>query len=242
MNIRQFNEIVELLRSIADSSTANIIALISVIISGIAVLSSIYFSVQTRKQYIDSLSPLLSFRLYEKFGYIFLRIENTGQSEATEISLTFKELSNNGEQNEFELDEILKNEISLYPNEMVTGGICRSGRNIVTSIAPVIKVEVSYAKGNTKKRIKFLRCICFTGTYDDNALMKGELNEISKKLNEISCSSNRMANYFEGRFFLKSDEINAYPSSSMYEDLKDAINKVERKEDTGSEVENSRIE
>lgn len=51
-----------------------------------------------------------------------------------------------------------------------------------------------------------------------------------------------MANYFEGRFFLKSDEINAYPSSSMYEDLKDAINKVERKEDTGSEVENSRIE
>ena len=84
---------------------------------------------------------------------------------------------------EFELDEILKNEISLYPNETVTGGICRSGRNIVTSIAPVIKVEVSYAKGNTKKRIKFLRCICFTGTYDDNALMKGELNEISKKLN-----------------------------------------------------------
>ena len=60
----------------------NIIALVSVIISGIAVLSSIYFSVQTRKQYIDSLSPLLSFRLYEKSGYLFLRIENTGQSEA----------------------------------------------------------------------------------------------------------------------------------------------------------------
>ena len=108
MNIIQFNEIIELLHSISDNSTANIIALVSVIISGIAVLSSIYFSVQTRKQYIDSLSPLLSFRLYEKSGYLFLRIENTGQSEATEISLTFKELSNNGEQNKFELDEILK--------------------------------------------------------------------------------------------------------------------------------------
>lgn len=123
MNIIQFNEIIELLHSISDNSTANIIALVSVIISGIAVLSSIYFSVQTRKQYIDSLSPLLSFRLYEKSGYLFLRIENTGQSEATEISLTFKELSNNGEQNKFELDEILKSKLTLYPNETVTGGI-----------------------------------------------------------------------------------------------------------------------
>ena len=161
MNIIQFNEIIELLHSISDNSTANIIALVSVIISGIAVLSSIYFSVQTRKQYIDSLSPLLSFRLYEKSGYLFLRIENTGQSEATEISLTFKELSNNGEQNKFELDEILKSELTLYPNETVTGGICRSGRNIVTSIAPVIKIEVSYIKGNTKEKIQFFRCICF---------------------------------------------------------------------------------
>lgn len=54
MNIIQFNEIIELLHSISDNSTANIIALVSVIISGIAVLSSTYFSVQTRKQYIDS--------------------------------------------------------------------------------------------------------------------------------------------------------------------------------------------
>ena len=64
MNIIQFNEIIELLHSISDNSTANIIALVSVIISGIAVLSSTYFSVQTRKQYIDILSPFLSFRLY----------------------------------------------------------------------------------------------------------------------------------------------------------------------------------
>ena len=41
MNIIQFNEIIELLHSIADNSTANIIALVSVIISSIAVLSSI---------------------------------------------------------------------------------------------------------------------------------------------------------------------------------------------------------
>ena len=173
-----------------------------------------------------------------------MRIENTGQSEATEISLTFKELSNNGEQNKFELDEILKSKLTLYPNETVTGGICRSGRNIVTSIAPVIKVEVSYIKGNTKEKIQFFRCICYTGTNDENVFMKCELEDISRKLNEISCSSNRMANYFEGRFFLKSDVINAYPSSSMYKDLKDAINKTEReeiKENTRDELGNLHI-
>lgn len=146
---------------------------------------------------------------------------------------------------QFELDEILKSKLTLYPNETVTGGICRSGRNIVTSIAPVIKIEVSYIKGNTKEKIQFFRCICYTGTNDENVFMKCELEDISRKLNEISCSSNRMANYFEGRFFLKSDVINAYPSSSMYKDLKDAINKTEReeiKENTRDELGNLHIE
>ena len=81
--------------------------------------------------------------------------------------------------------------------------------------------------------------------YDENVFMKCELEDISRKLNEISCSSNRMANYFEGRFFLKSDVINAYPSSSMYKDLKDAINKTEReeiKENTRDELGNLHIE
>ena len=41
MNIIQFNEIIELLHSISDNSTANIIALVSVIISGIAVCTKI---------------------------------------------------------------------------------------------------------------------------------------------------------------------------------------------------------
>ena len=79
----------------------------------------------------------------------------------------------------------------------------------------------------------------------DALLAIPELEDISRKLNEISCSSNRMANYFEGRFFLKSDVINAYPSSSMYKDLKDAINKTEReeiKENTRDELGNLHIE
>ena len=56
MDTEQVNEILRLLKIIADSSTANKIAAISMIVSGIAVLSSIYFSHQTRVQYIEMAS------------------------------------------------------------------------------------------------------------------------------------------------------------------------------------------
>ena len=74
MDTEQVNEILRLLKIIADSSTANKIAAISMIVSGIAVLSSIYFSHQTRVQYIESLSPMLSFELSEIKGILFLKI------------------------------------------------------------------------------------------------------------------------------------------------------------------------
>lgn len=77
MDTEQVNEILRLLKIIADSSTANKIAAISMIVSGIAVLSSIYFSHQTRVQYIESLSPMLSFELSEIKGILFLTVLNT---------------------------------------------------------------------------------------------------------------------------------------------------------------------
>ena len=53
MDELQFTEVLKLLQTIADSSTANKIAMISVIFSGIAVISSIYFSYKTRRHYIE---------------------------------------------------------------------------------------------------------------------------------------------------------------------------------------------
>ena len=96
MDTEQVNEVLKLLKIIADSSTANKIAAISMVVSGIAVLSSIYFSHQTRVQYIDSLRPMLSFELNEIKGILFLTVANTGQSYAEEITLSFKTINNNG--------------------------------------------------------------------------------------------------------------------------------------------------
>ena len=226
MNTEKIDEIIKILRAIADTSTSNKIALMSVILSAIAVGSSIYFSYKTRKQYIESLNPLLSFQLVDNCGLLFLTIKNTGQSEAIEIKIIFDEISNNGEETLFDIAKIFKSELTLYPNEKVTGYIAKAGANISTEIAPTVKVHVSYIKGNNKKKTQYSRSICYAGETDNP--IEDRLREIGSKLNEISASNNRMANYFSGNWLLTIDELNLQPQRNLYQDIKDGVNNKER--------------
>ena len=226
MNTEKIDEIIKILRAIADTSTSNKIALLSVILSAIAVGSSIYFSYKTRKQYIESLNPLLSFQLVDNCGLLFLTIKNTGQSEAIEIKIIFDEISNNGEETLFDIAKIFKSELTLYPNEKVTGYIAKAGANISTEIAPTVKVHVSYIKGNNIKKTQYSRSICYAGETDNP--IEDRLREIGSKLNEISASNNRMANYFSGNWLLTIDELNLQPQRNLYQDIKDGVNNKER--------------
>ena len=226
MNTEKIDEIIKILRAIADTSTSNKIALLSVILSAIAVGSSIYFSYKTRKQYIESLNPLLSFQLVDNCGLLFLTIKNTGQSEAIEIKIIFDEISNNGEETLFDIAKIFKSELTLYPNEKVTGYIAKAGANNSTEIAPTVKVNVSYIKGNNKKKTQYSRSICYAGETDNP--IEDRLREIGSKLNEISASNNRMANYFSGNWLLTIDELNLQPQRNLYQDIKDGVNNKER--------------
>ena len=226
MNTEKIDEIIKILRAIADTSTSNKIALLSVILSAIAVGSSIYFSYKTRKQYIESLNPLLSFQLVDNCGLLFLTIKNTGQSEAIEIKIIFDEISNNGEETLFDIAKIFKSELTLYPNEKVTGYIAKAGANISTEIAPTVKVHVSYIKGNNKKKTQYSRSICYAGETDNP--IEDRLREIGSKLNEISASNNRMANYFSGNWLLTIDELNLQPQRNLYQYKKDGVNNKER--------------
>ena len=219
MNTEKIDEIIKILRAIADTSTSNKIALLSVILSAIAVGSSIYFSYKTRKQYIESLNPLLSFQLVDNCGLLFLTIKNTGQSEAIEIKIIFDEISNNGEETLFDIAKIFK-------SEKVTGYIAKAGANISTEIAPTVKVHVSYIKGNNKKKTQYSRSICYAGETDNP--IEDRLREIGSKLNEISASNNRMANYFSGNWLLTIDELNLQPQRNLYQDIKDGVNNKER--------------
>ena len=95
-------------------------------------------------------------------------MKNTGQSEARDIKINFEKIINNGEVKDFKLlDEVFKNEMTLYPNEKIVGRVTKSGSNIFTNIAPVISVEISYVKGNTRKKEQYNRNICYSGETDN---------------------------------------------------------------------------
>lgn len=151
-----------------------------------------------------------------------------GQSYAEEIDLLFKSISNNGEEKEFRLDKIFKSKFTLYPNEKITGRIARSGANIATETAPSVQIKVTYTKGNTKKKEEYLRWIYFTRTIDSNEFVGMSLDKIDKTLKEISNSNNRMANYFSGNWLLTIDKMDLQPQRNLYQDVKDAVNNIER--------------
>ncbi len=228
MNTMQYDEITNLLRTIADNSVSNKIAMISMIFAGIAVVSSIYFSYQTREQYIDGISPLLSFNLMKKSSLLYLSIKNTGQSEALDISLDFKSIKNNGDSNSLLLSELFKNPITLYPNEQIIGHVAISTQNAQILTAPVVTVDVSYTKGNTRKKVQYTREICFSENIDGYQNEDSDLKKIEESLDEISRSSNRVANYLSGNWLIPGDQLNVEPQRTLYQDIKDGTNNIER--------------
>lgn len=94
-----------------------------------------------------------------------------------------------------------------------------------------------FIKGNTKKQEKYERTITFTNESNSmgNIILFGEINALVEEIRSVSYSINRMTNYFEGRCLYKNDKEDALPASSLYKDMRDAINNIERKDDDTSE-------
>ena len=53
---------------------------------------------EEKKQYFESLKPLLSMSLFENGGFIFLSVKNTGLTEARNIKIEFDRMMDNGSQ------------------------------------------------------------------------------------------------------------------------------------------------
>ena len=119
----------------------------------------------------------------------------------------------------------------LYPTEEVQGMVGFSGASIEEKVFPTIDVKVSYLNGNDNKDVKYSRTISFKKIiYGRNPLSR-----IEDSIESISYSNNRLANYIEGRTLFTFDKLNVFPNNSLYKDIKDAINNVEReKEDNNS--------
>ena len=201
-----------------------LIALGSFFISILALLVTIINSTISHRQYINSLSPALSFTLTEHDGLLCLSVNNTGKSAAKNINLTINNLKNNGERNELILDSLFTKEFMLFPSETVQGVIGIWGGNLSVTPFPSIHIELLYKKENTDKFESYSREISFSKS------LKSEISisKIEGALTSIAYSNNRLTNYVEGRTLFVHDTMNVMPHSSLYQDLRDSINNIDR--------------
>lgn len=215
----------EILDILKDNKLSNIISILSLIVAIIAVVITVISNAKNNKIYVNSLKPMLAFKLYERNGFLVLSIKNNGQSEATNININFLELNNN-EKSEFILDDIFKKEFMLYPTEETQGLIAINSSNIDKHSFPNVKIRIKYIEGNDNKEITYERSI----VYKKEIQIKDSIEEVAEEIRSIAYSNNRMANYIEGRTLFKFDELNVMPKSSLYRDIKDAINNIKREE------------
>lgn len=211
----------EIINILKDNTTSNIIATLSLVVAIVAVVITIISNIKNNQRYINSLKPVLIFKLYEKNGFLVLCVKNNGQSGASNIKIDFLSIDNN-EDMEFSIDDVFKNEFMLYPSEETQGIIMYCKKEV----SPNIKINVRYIQENDNKLISYQRSI----VYKKEIEIRDGIDGIIEEIKSIAYSNNRLANYIEGRTLFKFDELNVIPKSSLYKDLKDAINNNEREE------------
>lgn len=174
---------------------------------------------QTRAIQKKADEPVISFSFFAIGNYYRLECENTGKTGIKDLRITL--LGQEGATSELRLNNEYARGLTLYPNEK----ICRSiGIKQPENNDIILHLEMSYSFCNCKKKIvSFKRDVCFSDFSRDDKEVR-IISEISKELNEISYSNNRLANYFEGRTYFKFDEVSSFPNGSFYEDLKCAVN------------------
>ena len=79
------NELQEIICLLKDNTTSNIISILSLVVAIIAVIITIVSNVKANRRYINSLKPILTFKLYEKNGFLVLYIKNNGQRDRKSV-------------------------------------------------------------------------------------------------------------------------------------------------------------
>lgn len=180
---------------------------------------------QTRKIQKKNDEPRISLAFYAIGSDYRLECENTGNSGVKDLKIRLVDYS--GTKNNISFSGgCYKNNLTLYPNEKVCSSI---GKRVDDDARVFLQITISYTDCSTGKKIEtFERDVIFSDFgRDDN--QNRVFNTIAKELDEISRSNNRMANYLEGRWLFKADELNVMPNGSLYQDIRDAVN--DRKSD-----------
>jgi hypothetical protein len=200
---------------------------------------ALYYNSKTQKQYKKSIEPQLSMQGKEHNGWLYLLIQNTGRTAASDIKIIVKSIENN-HSNDLQLDNLFSQSYDLYPNETIQGRVAVSAENISTgNLYPKITIDVSYSYkyGNSKKRIKkfnfmkqstdykYTRTVTFSKAYDAKVFADVSMNlkEIESSLKSTARSTLRTANYLDGEQVRIIDELDILAGKSLKNDIISAI-------------------
>ena len=95
---------------------------------------SLWQNEQIHQEHIESLEPCLSMQLISIGHMLNLVVENTGVTEAKEISISVLSITNNGCYTDLETDSVFCPSFELYPKETVQREIALSGADITQKI------------------------------------------------------------------------------------------------------------
>lgn len=188
-------------------------------------LLALYQNHKIHEQYIESQEPLLSMSLIREKDILYLVIENNGGIQAEDMNIEVLSISNNGIDNELQLDDLFKLTFQLYPKEKVKGMVAMGRKPIGTKIFPQIRLRVTYTRPDLKRKKVYERTVTYNKIFEQDSIIDSEIviKNISNDIDKISKANVRIANYLDGHQVGKFDEINILANRSLNNDLVDAI-------------------
>lgn len=187
---------------------------------------SLWQNEEIHKEHLESLAPCLSMKLISIGRILSLVIENTGATEAKDISITVLEISNNGENSRLEPDGLFSTVFELFPKESVQGRIALNGKDLMHDIFPQIRVHVSYKMrseiGDAKE---YDRTVTYNPGYDKKIIadVSYDNHNIESDVDRIARAAVRVANYLDGHQLAKFDEVDLLAGTSLRNDLVEAV-------------------
>ena len=202
-------------------------ATVAAIVAVVAVLVAVRSNVQGRWQYRDSIQPQLSMSLIEQDYSLYLQIKNTGGLPVKEAKIAVKNIRNNGEQNELNLDALFDMQFELYPEETIQGEVALFGASLANHAFPQIDISVEYKVPGKCRKVSYTRSVTYIGCGPENRVAHA-VESVNSQLKSMSKSVVRIANYLDGIRLYAFDDLNVLPKKTMREDLDDLLGKYFR--------------
>ena len=187
-----------------------------IILDVLPIVVSIISLVMSIKKISIETQPTIKCIAIKEDSCIRITCENIGIVKLKDFTLSIKPKNNIVLVHEYQL---FQHEY-IYPGEINTYDIGYCKEDLSEGVVEYIDISLSYTakykKHNENRRI-------YIATYTSPQ------NNLYSSLESISYSTNRIANYFDGKNLYQYDRINSAPQETFYEQMNKIINKKKKR-------------